>query len=76
MSSIEVLCGLEVREVLVVGEDDDWVWRANEVVSPFLKCLYHGQKFSVVNFIVPFCFIECLGQIGAWVPIAVCVLWS
>ena len=76
MSSIEVLCGLEVREVLVVGEDNDWVWRADEVVSPFLKCPYHGQKFLVINFVVPFCFVECLGQIGTWVPIAVCVLLS
>ncbi len=45
----------------MVREDDDWVGAPDEEVSPVFKALNNGQEFSVINVIVSFSGVKCLG---------------
>ena len=53
--SVEVLGGMEVGEVFVVGEDLDREGGSVEVVAPRFQGTDDGEEFSVVNVVVPFC---------------------
>ena len=48
----------------MVGEDLEM--GAKEVGSPFLKCLYDGKEFLLMNGVVLFGIIELIGVIGNW----------
>ncbi len=53
-----------VLEVVMVREDDNWVGAPNEEVSPVFKASDDGQEFSVIDVIVSFGGIECLGVVS------------
>ena len=55
LPSVEVLGGMEVGEVLVVGEDLDREGGSMEVVAPGFQGADDGKEFPVVNVIVSFC---------------------
>ena len=71
LSSVEVLGGMEVGEVFVVGEDLDWERGSVEVVPPRFQGSDDSEEFSVVNVVVPFSWGERLREVGTWVPFAV-----
>ena len=54
MSVVELLCNLKVFEVLVVGEDLNWMARPLKVVAPLLETSNYRQHFHVVDLIVAF----------------------
>ena len=53
-----------VLEVVVVREDDDWVGAPDEEVSPIFKASDDGQEFSVIDVVVSFGGVECLGVVS------------
>ena len=71
LSTIEVLCLMEVCQVLVVHKDLDGKRGSVEVVSPGFQGMDYGKEFPVVNVIVSFCRDEQLGEVGTGVPVAV-----
>ena len=71
LATVEVLCLTEVRQVLVICEDLDEEWGSMEVMSPGLQGMDDGEELPVVDVIVSFCWDEQLGEVGAWVPVAV-----
>ena len=60
----EILCGTEVEEVFVVGEDNDRVWVPFEVVMPGFQGPDDGKEFSIIDLVILFCGIEGLGEIS------------
>ena len=52
-----------VLEVVVVREDDYWVGASDKEVPPVFEASNDGQEFSVVNVVVSFGGIECLGVV-------------
>ena len=55
---------MEVFECAVVSED--LKMGAEEVGSPFLKCLDNGKEFLLMNRIILLGVIELIGVIGNW----------
>ena len=66
LPAIELLCDSKVFEVLVVGEDLNWMARPLKVVAPFLETSNYRQHFHVVDLIVAFDWTEHLGQERHW----------
>jgi len=60
-----------VLEVVVVREDDYGVRASDEEVSPVFEASDDGQEFSVVDVVVLFGGVECLGVVAYW-PFALC----
>ena len=58
LATVEVLCLMEVRQVLVICEDLDGEWGSMEVVPPGFQGTDDCEKFSVVDVVVPFCWNE------------------
>ena len=52
LSSVEVLGGMEVGEVFMVGEDLDGEGGSVEVVSPRFQGMNDGEEFPVINVVV------------------------
>ena len=52
-----------VLEVVMVRKDDDWVGAPNEKMSPIFKASDNGQEFSVVDIVVSFGGVKCLGVV-------------
>ena len=73
LATIEVLCLIEVRQVLVVSEDLDREGGSVEIVSPGLQSMDDCEEFLVVDVIVPFSQDKRLGEVGAGVPVTVWV---
>ena len=48
----------------MVRKDDHWVGVSYKEVSPIFEAADDGQEFSVVNVIVSFGGVECLGVIS------------
>ncbi len=48
----------------MVRKDDDWVGAPNEEVSPIFEASDDGQEFSVVDVIVLFGGVKCLGVVS------------
>ncbi len=65
-ASVDSLRVSPVLEVVVVREDDDWVGASYEEVSPVFKASDDGQEFSVIDVIVSFGRVECLGVVSHW----------
>ncbi len=65
-ASVDSLWVSPVLEVVVVREDDDWVGAPDEEVSPVFEASNNGQEFSVVDVIVSFGGVECLGVVPHW----------
>src|SRR6266436_7366422 len=63
-ASVDSLRVSPVLEVVVVHEDDDWVGAPDEEVPPVFETSNNGQKFSVVDVIVSFSGVECLGVVS------------
>ena len=61
----------EIGEVFVVGEDLHREGGAVEVVSPRLQGANNGEKFAIIDIVIPFSGGEGLQQVRAWVPVAV-----
>src|SRR3981189_1118507 len=61
LSAIELLCNSKVFEVLVVGEDLNWIVRSLKVVVPFLETSDYRQHFHVVDLVGAFDRTERLG---------------
>jgi len=55
-----------ILEVIVVRKDDYRVGTSHEEVPPIFEASDDGQEFSVVNIVVSFGGIECLGVIPYW----------
>jgi len=53
-----------VLEVVVVREDDDRVGASNEEVPPVFEASDDGQEFSIVDIIVSFGGVKCLGVVS------------
>ena len=53
-----------VLEVIVVRKDDYRVGASHEEVPPIFEASDDGQEFSVVNVVVSFGGVECLGVIA------------
>ncbi len=53
-----------VLEVVVVRKDDDWVGASNKEVSPIFEASDNGQKFSVIDVVVLFGRVKCLGVVS------------
>jgi hypothetical protein len=54
LSAVEFLCNSKVFEVLVMGEDLNWMASPFEVVAPFLETSNYCQHFDIVDLIVAF----------------------
>ncbi len=50
----------------MVCEDDYWVGASDEQVSPIFKAMDDGKELSVINIIVSFRWVECLGVVSHW----------
>src|SRR3978361_421891 len=71
LPSVEVLRLPEVLQVLVVGPDLDWVLRALEEMSPFLKRLDDREHLLVVDLVVTLDRAQALGEERGRVPLAI-----
>ncbi len=71
-SSVDSLGVLPVLQVIVVCEDDHQVGASNEQVSPIFQAMDDGKELSVVDVIVPFHGVECLGVVSHW-PFSSCL---
>ena len=71
LASVEVLCLMEVHQVLMICEDLDGEVGAMEVVPPRLQGVDDCEELSVVNVVVLFCWDEQLGEVEAGMPIAI-----
>ncbi len=63
-ASVDSLRVSPVLEVIVVCEDDNWVGASDEEVSPVFEASDDGQEFSVIDVVVSFSGIECLGMVS------------
>ena len=61
----------EVGKVFVVSEDLYGEGGAVEIMAPGLQGANDGEKFAVINIVIPFSGREGLRQVGTWVPVAV-----
>ena len=59
-------------EVVVIRKDDHWVGASHKEVSPIFEASDDGQEFSVVNVVVSFGGIECLGVVS-YRPFSLCL---
>ena len=55
LATIEVLCLMEVCQILVVHEDLDGEGGSMEIVSPGFQDADDCEEFSVIDIIVSFC---------------------
>ncbi len=53
-----------VLKVVMVCEDDNWVGVSDEEVPPIFEASDDGQEFSVIDIIVSFGRVECLGVVS------------
>ncbi len=60
---IDSLRVMPVLEVVMVREDDNWVGASDEEVPPIFEASDNGQEFSVVDVVVPFGGVKCLGVV-------------
>ena len=58
-------------EVVVVRKDDNRVGASHKEVPPVLEASDDGQEFSVVDVVVSFGGVECLGVVSHW-PFSPC----
>ena len=68
---IERLGLAEISKVFVVGEDLYGEGGAVEIVAPGFQGANNGEKFAIIDIVIPFSGGKGLRQVGAWVPIAV-----
>jgi len=47
----------------MVREDDNWVGASDKEVPPIFKASDNGQEFLVVDVVVPFGGVKCLGVV-------------
>ena len=71
LTMIEVLCLMEVCQVLVICKDLDGEREAMEIMSSGLQGTDNCKEFSVVDIVVSFCRNEQLREVGAGVPIPI-----
>ena len=62
LASIQLVCGFEICQVVVVGVNNGPVNVANEVWSPGFECVDNGKKFFVVYVSVSLGRIESSGK--------------
>ena len=62
MTSIELLCDVEVLQILVISPDLDWVSGAFEVMTPFFETTDDRKHLCVVDLIVAFNWGEALRE--------------
>ena len=58
----------------MVGENDCQERRTMKIMAPGFKSLDNAEKFSVINFIVPFSRVKRVRDITTGMPVAVHVL--
>jgi hypothetical protein len=56
------LCNFEIREVVVVGVDDGFMWVSYKVRSPSCESVDNGEKFLVVYIPVSLSGVEGSGK--------------
>ena len=71
LSTVKVLCLMEVCQVLVICEDLDGEGGSVEIMSLGLQGMDDCKKLLVIDVVVSFCWDERLREIGAGVPVAV-----
>ena len=62
LSTREFVRVLEIREILVVGEDRDGVRSPLQVLLPFHKGKDNGKEFPVIYVVIALCRGEGLGK--------------
>ena len=71
LATVEVLCLMEICQVLVIREDLDGEERSIEIMSPGFQGVDDRKEFLVIDVIISFCGDEQLGQIGTGMPITI-----
>ena len=74
LSVRQLLWLAEIREILMISEENDWVTRALEVMLPMIQGMDNSEEFPVIDIIVAFCRGEGLRKICAGVKVSVVVL--
>ena len=71
LATVKVMGLMEVRQVLVVGEDLDGERGSVEIMSPRLQSADDCEELPVIDVVVSFRWNEQLREVGAGVPVAV-----
>jgi len=50
---VQLLGSSEVCQVLVIGEDGDWVLGAEQVMPPGFQGMDDAEEFAIIDFIIP-----------------------
>ena len=75
MSCQGLLCG-KITEVCMVWKDLHVMFIALQVVAEVFQCMYDSKEFLVVDFIVAFCRLERLWEVGHWVRLSKSILFQ
>lgn len=59
---VDVMGSLVVLKVLVISQNCGFKGGTEQEVSPVSEAPKYCQEFAVVNIIVAFCLVECLGE--------------
>ena len=62
------MCCTPILEVVVVGNDVEWLRETFEVMLPVFEGVDDGQHFSVIDLVVTFCVCHGLGAISYRMP--------
>ena len=66
------VCGvLNIEQVLVVGDDGDWVRCSLDILPPFHEGKDDHEEFTIIDVVVPFGRKEGPRKVGAGVEIAI-----
>ena len=71
MSPVELLCGSEVGEVLVIRDNIDWKGGALKEVAPGFESFKDSKEFLVMDVVIPLGLGESAGMEGTPVLIGV-----
>jgi len=66
LATSELLCGLKVLEVLVIGEHMYNMWRSHQVVAPLLEGLKDREQLLVIDLVVELCQLHATGVECNW----------
>ena len=71
LAMVEVLCLMEVHQVLVVGKDLDGERGSMEVVPPGFQGMDDCEELSVIDIVIMLCRNKQLREVGAGMPVTV-----
>lgn len=70
LTAAQALCIYKSTQVVMAGEDKNFMLAVFQIVVPYLECFNNSQELTIISFIPSLCKNYLSGEKSYWVPLA------